>query len=304
MSDHTSDRSEDSMPGTDPTGQDHPAEEHVAAAAKGAPESHGGGHTAAGASAEPDFLRVSDLHAGYGQARVLQGLDFSVARGEVCAVLGPNGAGKTTTLRALCGMVRGRGSVTLNGRQLLGRSPEQAARLGVAHVPEGRGTFNELTVEENLRIGAHLRTKGMRRSRSERAGVAADLESIYAYFPKLRQRARQAAGTLSGGEQQMLAIGRALMLRPALLLLDEPSLGLAPLVTRELFEIVRAVNEEERTTVIVVEQNAHLALDIAHRAHVLEAGRLVLSGPAGQIREDGQVAEVYLGVSVRSRQGR
>ncbi|WP_051827531.1 ABC transporter ATP-binding protein [Streptomyces bicolor] len=252
---------------------------------------------AAEGAEQPDFLKVTDLHAGYGQARVLQGLDFSVARGEVCAILGPNGAGKTTTLRALCGMVRGRGSVTLNGTQLLGRSPEQAARLGVAHVPEGRGTFNDLTVEENLRVGAHLRS----RRRAERAAVAADLERIYGYFPKLRQRSRQAAGSLSGGEQQMLAIGRALMLRPSLLLLDEPSLGLAPLVTRELFEIVRAVNEEERTTVVVVEQNAQLALDIAHRAHVLEAGRLALSGPAAQIREDGQVAEVYLGVSVSAR---
>jgi branched-chain amino acid transport system ATP-binding protein len=257
----------------------------------------------AGASSEPDFLKVCDLHAGYGQARVLQGLDFSVGRGEVCAVLGPNGAGKTTTLRALCGMVRGRGSATLNGTELLGRSPEQAARLGVAHVPEGRGTFNDLTVEENLRIGAHLRTGHGRRARAERVAVAADLDRIYEYFPKLRQRSGQAAGSLSGGEQQMLAIGRALMLRPALLLLDEPSLGLAPLVTRELFEIVKTVNEEERTTVIVVEQNARLALDIAHQAHVLEAGRLVLSGPAAQIREDGQVAEVYLGVSVRSGKG-
>ncbi|MFD9435288.1 ABC transporter ATP-binding protein [Streptomyces sp. NPDC060002] len=256
--------------------------------------------TGAAAGAERNLLKVADLHAGYGQARVLQGLDFSVARGEVCAILGPNGAGKTTTLRALCGMVRGRGSVTLDGKELLGRSPEQAARLGVAHVPEGRGTFNDLTVEENLRIGAHLRT-GPRRGRAERAAVAADLERICDYFPRLRQRSGQAAGSLSGGEQQMLAIGRALMLRPSLLLLDEPSLGLAPLVTRELFEIVRAVNEEERTTVVVVEQNAQLALDIAHRAHVLEAGRLVLSGPAAQIREDGQVAEVYLGVSVHSR---
>ncbi|MFF9410340.1 ABC transporter ATP-binding protein [Streptomyces anandii] len=248
-----------------------------------------------------NFLEVRGLHAGYGQARVLQGLDFTVARGEVCAVLGPNGAGKTTTLRALSGMVRGRGSATLDGSQLLGRSPEQAARLGVAHVPEGRGTFNDLTVEENLRIGAHLRTGPGWRRRAGRAAVAADLERIYGYFPRLRQRSRQAAGSLSGGEQQMLAIGRALMPRPALLLLDEPSLGLAPLVTRELFEIVRAVNEEERTTVVVVEQNAQLALDIAHQAHVLEAGRLVLSGPAARIREDGQVAEVYLGVSVRSR---
>ncbi|MET8804931.1 ABC transporter ATP-binding protein [Streptomyces sp. NPDC004546] len=257
--------------------------------------------TEAEASAEPDFLKISGLHAGYGQARVLQGLDFTVARGEVCAILGPNGAGKTTTLRVLSGMVRGRGSVTLNGTELLGRSPERAARLGVAHVPEGRGTFNDLTVEENLRVGAHLRTRHRWRGRAERAAVASDLERIYGHFPRLRQRSRQAAGSLSGGEQQMLAIGRALMLRPSLLLLDEPSLGLAPLVTRELFAIVRAVNEEERTTVVVVEQNAQLALDIAHRAHVLEAGRLVLSGPAAQIREDGQVAEVYLGVSVRSR---
>ncbi|MGP4001039.1 ABC transporter ATP-binding protein [Streptomyces sp. 8N706] len=249
------------------------------------------------------FLEVSDLHAGYGQARVLNGIDFHVARGEVCAILGPNGAGKTTTLRALSGMVKGRGSVTLDGAQLLGRPPEQAARLGVAHVPQGRGTFNDLTVEENLRVGAYLRNRRGRWGRSERAAVAADLDRVYGYFPKLRQRSRQAAGSLSGGEQQMLAIGRALMLRPALLLLDEPSLGLAPLVTRELFQIVRTVNEEERTTVVVVEQNAQLALDIAHQAHVLESGRLVLSGPADQIRQDGQVAEVYLGVSVQARQG-
>ncbi|MGV9992855.1 ABC transporter ATP-binding protein [Streptomyces sp. NPDC003374] len=253
-----------------------------------------------GTAAEPGFLDVRDLHAGYGQARVLHGIDLTVARGEVCAILGPNGAGKTTTLRALCGMVRGRGSVTLDGTQLLGRRPEQAARLGVAHVPEGRGTFNDLTVEENLRVGAHPRTGPLRRGRAGRAALAAELDRIYGYFPVLRRRSRQAAGSLSGGEQQMLAIGRALMSRPALLLLDEPSLGLAPLVTRELFEIVRAVNEEERTTVIVVEQNARLALDVAHQAHVLEAGRLVLSGPAARIREDAQVAEVYLGITAAS----
>ncbi|WP_237320934.1 ATP-binding cassette domain-containing protein [Streptomyces sp. JJ36] len=260
---------------------------------------------------EPDFLRVSGLHAGYGQARVLHAIGFQVARGEVCAILGPNGAGKTTTLRALSGMVRGRGSVTLDGTELLGRSPEQAARLGVAHVPEGRGTFNDLTVEENLRVGAYLRSGGRlaqvfsRRAarRDERAAVAEDLERVYGYFPKLRKRHRQPAGSLSGGEQQMLAIGRALMLRPALLLLDEPSLGLAPLVTRELFGIVRTVNEEERTTVVVVEQNARLALDVAHRAHVLESGRLMLSGPAAEISRDGQVAEVYLGVSAGAGTG-
>jgi branched-chain amino acid transport system ATP-binding protein len=236
------------------------------------------------------FLEVSDLRAGYGDARVLHGISLSVGEGEVCAILGPNGAGKTTLLRALSGMVRGRGAVRLDGADLAGRSPDAIARQGVAHVPEGRGTFMPLSVEENLRLGAYVR-----RGRTE---VNADLDRIYGYFPALKTRLKQAAGSLSGGEQQMLAIGRALMLRPRLLLLDEPSLGLAPLVTRELFRIVRAINEEERTTVVVVEQNAHLALGIAQQAHVLETGRIVLSGTAEQIRADEQVAQSYLGYRV------
>ena len=236
------------------------------------------------------FLEVSDLRAGYGDARVLHGISLSVGEGEVCAILGPNSAGKTTLLRALSGMVRGRGAVRLDGADLAGRSPDAIARQGVAHVPEGRGTFMPLSVEENLRLGAYVR-----RGRTE---VNADLDRIYGYFPVLKTRLKQAAGSLSGGEQQMLAIGRALMLRPRLLLLDEPSLGLAPLVTRELFRIVRAINEEERTTVVVVEQNAHLALGIAQQAHVLETGRIVLSGTAEQIRADEQVAQSYLGYRV------
>ena len=239
---------------------------------------------------ETSFLEVADLRAGYGGARVLHGLDFTVGEGEICAILGPNGAGKTTTLRALSGMVRGRGKVAMGGTSLLGRAPESIARLGVAHVPEGRGTFTQLTVEENLRVGGYVRRDG--------AAVRADVGRAYEYFPPLRERRRQVAGSLSGGEQQMLAIGRALMLRPKLLLLDEPSLGLAPIVTRELFGIVKAINEEERTTVIVVEQNAHLALGIAHQAHVLETGRIVLSGSAADIRADEQVAQAYLGYRV------
>ncbi|GAA3446491.1 ABC transporter ATP-binding protein [Planomonospora venezuelensis] len=236
------------------------------------------------------FLAVEGLHAGYGDARVLHGVDLTVGRGEICAILGPNGAGKTTLLRALSGMIRVRGDVRLDGTGLARRSPDALARQGVAHVPEGRGTFMPLTVEENLRLGAFVR-RG-------RGAVGADLDRVCAYFPVLRTRLKQVAGSLSGGEQQMLAIGRALMLRPRLLLLDEPSLGLAPLVTEELFRIVRAVNEEERTTVVVVEQNAHLALGVAQQAHVLESGRIVLSGSAERIRADEQVARSYLGYRV------
>ncbi|WP_278265968.1 ABC transporter ATP-binding protein [Nocardia sp. AG03] len=237
------------------------------------------------------MITVSDLRAGYGAATVLHGVSFSVEQGEVCAILGPNGAGKTTLLRALCGMVKVRGTLRLAGTEVTGKAPEAMARLGVAHVPEGRGTFGPLTVEENLRLGAS--------SRRDRSGTEADLGRVYDYFPILREKRREAAGGLSGGQQQMLAVGRALMLRPRVLLLDEPSLGLSPLVTQELFGIVHTINEEERTTVIVVEQNAHLALGIAHQAHVLETGRIVLSGTAAQIRSDEQVTRSYLGIRVR-----
>lgn len=238
-----------------------------------------------------EFLTVTDLHAGYGAAKVLHGVSFSVAQGTVCAILGPNGAGKTTLLRALCGMIKVRGSLVLDGDEVSGHAPESMARLGVAHVPEGRGTFAPLTVEENLRLGAY--------PRRDRAAVETDLRRVHDYFPILRDKQRDAAGGLSGGQQQMLAIGRALMLRPRLLLLDEPSLGLSPLVTQELFGIVATINEEERTTVIVVEQNAHLALNVAQQAHVLETGRIVLSGTAAEIRADEQVIRSYLGIQVK-----
>ncbi|MGW5381128.1 ABC transporter ATP-binding protein [Nocardia sp. NPDC003963] len=235
------------------------------------------------------LLTITDLTAGYGAARVLHGIGFSVGEGEVCAVLGPNGAGKTTLLRALSGMIPVRGSVVFAGTEVAGRAPEKLARMGVAHVPEGRGTFAPLTVEENLRLGGY----------SRRGGIEADLRRVFDYFPILREKLREPAGRLSGGQQQMLAIGRALMSRPRLLLLDEPSLGLAPLVTRELFRIVESVNTAERTTVIVVEQNAQLALRAAQRACVLESGRIVLSGNAAEIAANDEVARSYLGYRVR-----
>jgi branched-chain amino acid transport system ATP-binding protein len=204
-----------------------------------------------------------------------------VSEGEIVAVLGANGAGKTTTLRAISGTVRRTGRIVYAGRPI-GRTPETVARSGIAHVPEGRGTFTELTVLENLRLGAYTQRR-------------ADLARAYAYFPFLATRGGQQAGTLSGGEQQMLAVARALMLRPRLLLLDEPSLGLAPTVVRELFRTVRILNQEEGVAVLVVEQNAILALDAAERAFVLEAGRVALAGPSDELREDESVRRSYLG---------
>ena len=232
------------------------------------------------------LLEVTGLHAGYGDVRVLHGIDFHVEQGGVTALLGANGAGKTTTLRALSGMIRAQGSVTLAGTRLEGLRPEQVARHGVAHVPDDRGTILELSVDENLRLGAYTRSK---------AEAAADRERVLDYFPKLRQRTRQQAGTLSGGEQQMLAIGRALMLRPRLLLLDEPSSGLAPLIIRDIFDIMRRVRQDHGISVLLVEQNARLALDLADQACLLETGRIVASGPAADIAADEAVRRSYLG---------
>ena len=234
----------------------------------------------------PALLEAKGLHAAYGDIRVLHGIDFVVDEGGITALLGANGAGKTTTLRAVCGMVRTEGEVHLGGARIDGRATEDIARLGVAHVPDGRGTFLELTVEENLRLGAYTR-----RDRQ----VDADRERVFGYFPKLRERIRQQAGTLSGGEQQMLAIARALLLKPRLLLLDEPSFGLAPLIVKEIFAIMRRIKREEKVGILLVEQNASLALQIAERPNLLETGRIVFSGPAAEIRKDESIRRSYLG---------
>jgi branched-chain amino acid transport system ATP-binding protein len=233
------------------------------------------------------LLDVKDLRAGYGDVRVLHGLSFSIAQGGVTTLLGANGAGKTTTLRALSRMIRASGEVTFAGRRIDGLSAEEVVRLRIAHVPEGRGTFTRLTVEENLQLGAI--------TRGDRAGIAADLERLYGHFPILKTRRAQQAGTLSGGEQQMLALARAMMLRPRLLLLDEPSFGLAPLIVRELFDILGAINREEGVSMLLVEQNAALALSIADQAYLLETGEIVMSGPAAQISQDESVRRAYLG---------
>jgi branched-chain amino acid transport system ATP-binding protein len=235
----------------------------------------------------PALLAVRNLEARYGETRVLRGIGFEVAEGGITTILGANGAGKTTTLRAVCGMVRTSGEVRLAGQRIEGRATEDVVRLGVAHVPEGRGTFVQLTVEENLRLGAY--------ARRERGGFADDLARVYRYFPVLAERRTQVAGTLSGGEQQMLAVGRALMLRPRLLLLDEPSLGLAPLVVREIFRIIRTINREERVSVLLVEQNASLALGLADHAYLMETGSVVMSGPAAELRENDAIRRAYLG---------
>ena len=233
------------------------------------------------------ILQVKGLHAQYGPTRVLHGMDFEVRQGGITTILGANGAGKTTTLRAVCGMVKPQGEVWLAGERIDGKPTEDIVRRGVAHVPDGRGTFLHLTTEENLRMGAY--------TRRDRQQVEADYERIYTHFPRLKERRRQQAGTLSGGEQQMLAVSRALMLRPKLLLLDEPSFGLAPLIVRELFDILGEINKAEGTSILLVEQNASLALRLADHAYLLETGRVVISGSAESIRNDEAVRRSYLG---------
>jgi len=232
------------------------------------------------------LLELRDVEARYGPVQALHGVSLDVPEGEIVAVLGANGAGKTTTLRAISGTVRRSGEILLGGERLRG-GPEAAARARIAHVPEGRGTFTELTVQENLRLGAY--------TRRDRAGIRTDIERMGEWFPWLAERHDQEAGTLSGGEQQMLALARALMGRPRLLLLDEPSLGLAPLIVAEIFRIVRELNEREGLTVLVVEQNARIALDVAHRATVLEVGRVAVQGGADELRANESVRRSYLG---------
>jgi branched-chain amino acid transport system ATP-binding protein len=232
------------------------------------------------------LLKVEELWAGYGPVQVLHGISFEVRTGEVVVILGANGAGKTTTLRAICQMINTRGRVDLDGTQLVGRSTTDVVRKGVAHVPQGRGTFPELSVYDNLEVGAYVRKDNE---------VQADIERWFEAFPRLAERRAQLAGSLSGGEQQMLAIARALMGRPRLLLLDEPSLGLAPIIVQDLFRRLGVLNAEQGVTMLVVEQNANLAFEIAHRAYVLEAGQIALSGTAAELRDDEAVRRAYLG---------
>jgi len=233
------------------------------------------------------LLEARGLCAFYGATQALFGLDLAVEEGGVTALLGANGAGKTTTLRALCGMVRTRGEVRFAGRSLAGLATESIVRCGIAHVPQGRGTFSRQTVEENLEIGAM--------TRRDRAAIAADMTRVYRYFPRLAERRRQQAGTLSGGEQQMLAVGRAMMLRPRLMLLDEPSFGLAPLVVEELFGILRTLNRDDGVSMLVVEQNAAIALELADHACLIETGRLVMAGEAAAVGSDENIRRSYLG---------
>ncbi len=234
------------------------------------------------------MLKFQDVHASYGPVLALQGVTLEIAEGEVVALLGANGAGKSSTLRTISGLLRpSSGTVEFEGKRIENVSPERIVQMGISQVPEGRQTFTELSVMDNLRLGAY--------TRSDRQGVKDDLERIFSYFPVLAERQRQEAGLLSGGEQQMLAIGRALMAKPRLLLLDEPSLGLAPILVREIFEIVGRINKEEGLTILVVEQDANLALSIAAHGYVLETGTVTLHDTAEKLREDDSVRRAYLG---------
>jgi branched-chain amino acid transport system ATP-binding protein len=233
------------------------------------------------------ILETSGLCAAYGPTEVLHSIDLAIETGGIVTLLGANGAGKTTTLRAICNMmVRGSGEIRFSGERIDGKATEDIVRLGIGHVPDGRGTFVNLSVEENLRLGAYTRRDNK---------VAADFERIYGYFPRLKERRRQQAGTLSGGEQQMLAISRALMLRPKLLLLDEPSFGLAPLIVQEIFRILRTINRQEGMSMLLVEQNASIALELADHAYLLETGRVIMGGPSSVISSDESVRRAYLG---------
>ncbi|MET0386723.1 MAG: ABC transporter ATP-binding protein [Polyangiales bacterium] len=233
------------------------------------------------------LLNVKGLHASYGAIKVLHGVDVEVSKGGATAVLGANGAGKTTLLRAICGMISRRGTIEFDGQPIDKLDTADIARRGIAHVPQGRGTFATLTAEENLRLGAYTRRKSDKLSK--------DFALVYEYFPRLYERRTQQAGTLSGGEQQMLAIGRALMLEPKLLVLDEPSFGLAPRIVQEIFGIMRRINHDQHVSVLVVEQNANLALDFADRACVLETGRVVSHGSPDEMRQNEDVRRAYLG---------
>jgi branched-chain amino acid transport system ATP-binding protein len=233
------------------------------------------------------LLEVKGLKAFYRQTQALYGVDFELEEGSITTILGANGAGKTTTLRSISRMVRTEGEIKFDGHDITGLSTEKVAALGIAHVPEGRGTFVRQSVEENLNLGAY--------TRKNKNDVANDIDRVYSYFPRLMERRQQQAGTLSGGEQQMLAIGRALMLRPRLMLLDEPSFGLAPLIVQEIYEIMARIRDQEKASMLLVEQNANIALNLADQAYLLETGNVVMSGESEVLRNDENVRKVYLG---------
>ncbi|MBE3595680.1 MAG: ABC transporter ATP-binding protein [Hydrogenibacillus sp.] len=233
------------------------------------------------------MLSLESIDVFYGKIHALKEVSLIVDEGEIVTLIGANGAGKTSLLRTISGLVRAKnGVIRFRGEDITRRRAEEIVAMGISHVPEGRRIFANLTVKENLEMGAFLR--------KEKAGVQEDLERVFALFPRLKERLRQAAGTLSGGEQQMLAIGRALMARPKLLLLDEPSMGLAPVLVQTIFSIIREINEQ-KTTILLIEQNAHMALSVAHRAYVIETGRIVLSGTSEELRQSEKVRAAYLG---------
>jgi branched-chain amino acid transport system ATP-binding protein len=232
-----------------------------------------------------ELLKIEGLHAGYGPVEVLHGIDMTVNEGEVVVVLGANGAGKTTTMRAISGVIPRHGSIVFAGKEIIEAAPDWIVHAGVVQVPQGRGTFMDLTVEDNLRVGSYVR----------RDDPSSDIERWFDVFPRLRERSTQKAGSLSGGEQQMLAIARALMSRPRLLLCDEPSLGLAPIITQEMFRLLERLNKEEGTSILLVEQNANLAMEIASRVYLLETGTIVSTGDAKAMLDDDAIRKAYLG---------
>ncbi|MCD2173851.1 ABC transporter ATP-binding protein [Rhizobium sp. C4] len=242
------------------------------------------------------LLKIENLESYYGPIMAIRGVSLEVHEGQIVTVLGANGAGKTTLMKTISGVMDPeKGTVKLAGEEIQGRDPDHSVRKGVVQVPEGREIFPLMSVEDNLKMGAF--------TRSDRAGIAADIDMVYRYFPILKERANQDAGTLSGGQQQMLAIGRGLMARPRVMLLDEPSLGLSPLLTKEIFAIIKRLNAEQKVTMLVVEQNAKIALEAAHYGYVMELGRIVMGGPAEKLRASKDIQEFYLGQQGESQRG-